>query len=326
MATKNLTMNVNGMDITVVEHNEEDYICISDMVKGTEGDDHIRNWMRNKNTIEFLGLWEQLNNPKFKGVEFDTFLNEAGLNRFNMTPRKWINATNSIGIISKAGRNGGTYAHKDIAFEFASWISPLFKLYLIKEFQRLKKYENAQENLEWDVKRTLTKVNYHIHTNAIKEYIIPQFNTQNTEWIYADEADMLNIIMFGMTAKQWREKNPEKVFAGKNIRDYASLNQLSVLTNLETHNADFIKKGLSKNERIEKLCEIAQSQMDLLNRIDNKKSQKELSNSTYVDGESKKLNPFDKSLKTTTSYNPKEEKDDFDKGMNKIICFNIDED
>jgi hypothetical protein len=205
------------------------------MVRDEEGNDHIRNWMRNRNTIEFLGLWEQLNNPNFKSVEFDTLKKEAGLNSFNLTPKKWVETTNAIGIISKSGRQGGTYAHKDLAFEFGAWISPMFKLLLIKEFQRLKEIETNQFNLEWDVKRILSKANYSIHTDAIKNHIIPTLNvSKDKEWItYADEADVLNVALFGCTAKQWRESNPQLALEGKNMRDLASINQLTVLSNLE---------------------------------------------------------------------------------------------
>ena len=264
---KTSTLNVQGTEIAVTKINSEDYICLTDMVKREEGEDHIRNWMRNKNTIEFLGLWEQLHNANFKGVEFDTFLKEAGYNRFNMTPKKWITATNAIGIISKSGRNGGTYAHKDIAFEFGAWISSSFRLYLILEYQRLKEIENNQYNLEWNVKRVLTKVNYQIQTDAIKSYILPQKSESlKDEWIYADEADILNLIMFGCTAKQWRELNPDRALAGENIRDMASINELNVLSNLQSLNATLIKQGLDKKERFLILMETAKDQLNLLEK------------------------------------------------------------
>ena len=224
--------------------------------------------MRNKNTIEFLGTWEILNNPDFKGVEFDTFLNQARLNRFNMTPPKWIEATNAIGIVSKAGRNGGTYAHKDIAFEFASAISPVFKLYLIKEFERLKELEN--QNREWDVKRILTKNNYLIHTDAIKNYILPDNDFyKNREWLkYAEEADVLNVALFGKTAKQWREEHPD---LKGNIRDYASMNELICLSNLENINAVLINEQIPQTERLVKLNQIAIYQISVLQESDNRK-------------------------------------------------------
>ena len=264
-------IKVNNLDISIsIESNKDDYFCLTDIIKDKEGEDHIRNWMRNKNTIEFLGTWEILNNPDFKGVEFDTFLNQAGLNRFNMTPKKWIEATNAIGIVSKAGRNGGTYAHKDIAFEFASAISPVFKLYLIKEFQRLKEQENDLKNIEWNAKRFLTKNNYLIQTEAVKNYLIPVCNyREDLRWLpYAEEADLLNVALFGFTAKAWREANPE-LAKDSNIRDYASINELTVLSNLESHNAQMIREGKSKEERFMILKEIAEYQIKILNEAQN---------------------------------------------------------
>ena len=281
---KTAIIKVNGTDIAITKVDSEDYICLTDMVRNEEGEDHIRNWMRNKNTIEFLGLWEKLHNPNFKGAEFDTFLNEAGFNRFNMTPRKWIDATNAIGIISKSGRNGGTYAHKDIAFEFGAWISPSFKLYLIVEYQRLKAIESNQYNLEWNVKRVLSKVNYQLQTDAIKNYILPNKDeSMRDEWVYADEADILNLIMFGCTAKRWRALNPERANAGENIRDMASINELNIISNLESLNATLIKQGVSKNKRIEVLSQTAKEQRELLDKYDYMKSIKKLDASTYID-------------------------------------------
>ena len=231
--SKTTKIKVEDKLISIVKQDEQDYICLTDMVRGEEGNDHIRNWMRNRNTVEFLGLWETLHNPDFKGVEFDRFRKEAGLNNFNLTPKKWIEATNAIGIVSKSGRYGGTYAHKDLAFEFGAWISPMFKLLLIKEFQRLKEIESNQYNLEWNVKRILTKTNYHIHTEAIKNYILPQKDyDKDKEWlVYAEEADLLNVSLFKCTAKDWREANPELAKKGMNIRDIASINELVVLSN-----------------------------------------------------------------------------------------------
>lgn len=215
-------INVKGRDITIFSNREEDYICITDIARyknSDRTDDLIRNWLRNRNTIEFLGIWEQLNNPNFKLVEFDGFKKQAGLNSFTLTSKQWIEKTNAIGIISKSGRYGGTYAHKDIAFEFASWISVEFKLYLIKEFQRLK--EEEQKQLGWDIRRNLTKINYRIHTDAIKENLIPtELTEQQTNLIYASEADILNMSLFGMTAKEWRDSHPDEK---GNIRDYANI-------------------------------------------------------------------------------------------------------
>lgn len=255
-------------NITVLDHtvtvNKEDYISLTDIAKykdGSEANDIIRNWLRNRNTIEFLGIWEQLYNPDFKPVEFDGFRKEAGLNSFTLSPVKWVETTNAIGIISKSGRYGGTYAHKDIAFEFASWISVEFKLYLIKEFQRLK--DEEQKQLGWDIRRNLTKINYRIHTDAIKTNLIPETLTpQQTSLIYASEADILNMALFGMTAKTWRESNPDKQ---GNIRDDADVSQLVCLANLETLNALFIQDGLSQQERLQRLNIIAIEQMRILN-------------------------------------------------------------
>jgi len=223
-------------EITIYSQKEEDYICLTDIAKykNPEGsDDLIRNWLRNRNTIEFLGIWEHLNNPDFKPVEFDGFRKMAGLNSFAITPKQWVEKTNAIGIVSKQGRYGGTYAHKDIAFEFASWVSVEFKLYLIKEFQRLKDEELKQ--LGWDIRRNLAKINYRIHTDAIKDNLIPpELTLKQSRLVYASEADVLNMALFGMTAKEWREKNPSK---SGNIRDEADISQLVCLSNLENLNA-----------------------------------------------------------------------------------------
>jgi len=238
MGNRIKNIQVEDKQISILLHNEEDYICLTDMVRNKEGNDHIRNWLRNRNTVEFIGLWEVLHNPNFKGVEFDTFRKQAGLHNFNLTPKKWIKTTNAIGFISKAGRYGGTYAHKDLAFEFGAWISPLFKLLLIKEFQRLKKAESQHLLQEWNVSRMIAKVNYRIHTDAIKENLMPaKLTAKQTKIIYASEADVLNMALFGKTAKQWRNNNPGKK---GNIRDYANVTQLVCLSNLENLNAHFI--------------------------------------------------------------------------------------
>ncbi len=240
--------------------------------------------MRNRNTVEFLGLWETLNNPDFKPVEFDTFRKQAGLNNFNLTPRKCIEATNAIGIVSKSGRYGGTYAHKDLAFEFGSWISPMFKLLLIKEYQRLKEIESNQYNLEWNVKRILTKTNYQIHTDAVKDYILPTKNyDKDNEWlIYAEEADLLNVALFNCTAKDWREANPDKANKGLNIRDFASINELVVLANLENLNSVLIRNNIEKSERFQQLREIVQIQLKSLDEKDFMKALKKVSDDIYI--------------------------------------------
>ncbi len=278
--------------ISIVRQNDQDYICLTDMVRGEEGNDHIRNWMRNRNTVEFLGLWETLHNPEFKGVEFDRFRKEAGLNTFNLTPKKWIEATNAIGIISRSGRYGGTYAHKDLAFEFGAWISPMFKLLLIKEFQRLKEIENNRYNLEWNVKRILTKTNYRVHTDAIKNFIIPERDYEkDKEWlIYAEEADLLNVSLFGCTAKDWRDANPELAKNGMNIRDIASINELVVLSNLENLNALMIERGLDKRERYLQLKNVAQKQLSILNDKDFIRSVKKMNETTYLNNNNRQKN------------------------------------
>ncbi len=258
-------INVQGTDITVLKNEANDYISLTDIARhkdSTNTDDIIKNWLRNRNTIELLGFWEQMYNPNFKPVEFDGFRKQAGLNSFVMTPKKWIVSTNAIGIISKSGRYGGTFAHKDIAFEFASWISIEFKLYVIKEFQRLKTDENDRLKLEWNLQRTLAKVNYHIHTDAIKVNLFPaELTKQQIAYVYANEADMLNVALFGKTALQWRTEYPD---AEGNIRDMATIEQLVVLSNLESINAVLIHQGLSQSERLVQLNKIAITQMKSL--------------------------------------------------------------
>ncbi|MFH1904733.1 MAG: KilA-N domain-containing protein [bacterium] len=256
-------IEVQGAKIRLISKNGQDYISLTDMIKSFGDETIIYNWMRNGNTIEFLGIWEQINNPDFKPVEFDRFKSESGLNRFAMSPKKWTEATNAIGIFSKSGRyGGGTYAHKDIAFEFGSWLSPEFKLYLITEFQRLKEEENKTKKLEWNLQRTLAKINYRIHTDAIKEKLIPaKLSKAQINFIYANEADVLNMALFGKTAKEWREKNLNKV---GNIRDYATIEQLVILTNLESINAMLIQQNFEQKERLQKINELAISQMKSL--------------------------------------------------------------
>jgi len=262
---KSSKIAVKGSEISIFSNLEQDYICITDIARYKDPehtDDIIKNWLRNRNTIELLGFWEILNNPDFKPVEFDGFRKQAGLNSFTMTAKKWIENTNAIGIISKAGRYGGTYAHKDIAFEFASWVSIEFKLYIIKEFQRLKEEESNTKKLEWNLQRTISKINYKIHTDAIKENLIPlAIAPAQKNFVYADEADVLNIALFGKTAKQWRDEN---LSLKGNIRDQAPIEQLVVLSNLESINAMLIQQGLSQPERVQKLNALAISQMQSL--------------------------------------------------------------
>lgn len=256
---KNRIISVKGADIAVASRHEQDYISLTDMVKRFGDESILYNWLRNRNTIEFLGIWEQIYNPDFKPIEFDRFKNQAGLNSFALSPKKWIEATGAIGIYSKSGRNGGTYAHKDIAFEFGSWLSPEFKLYLIKEFQRLKDEEAQTKSLEWNFQRTLAKVNYKIHTDSIKDRLIPPRVTKaQANAIYATEADLLNVVLFGVTAAQWRQANPNMT---GNMRDAATLEQLVVLSNLESINAVLIHQGLKPSERLPQLNDIAIGQM-----------------------------------------------------------------
>lgn len=260
---KTKTIIVEERPITIIDVNSQDYISLTDMVKPFGDETIVSNWLRNRNTLEFLGLWEQLYNPQFKPLEFEGFKKQAGLNSFYLSPKKWIEATNATGLLSKSGRyGGGTFGHKDIAFEFGSWLSPAFKLYLIKEFQRLKDEENRLLQADWDLQRTLAKINYRIHTDAIKDTLIPpQITRQQSSTIYASEADLLNVALFGKTAAEWRKKNPGRQ---GNLRDDATLEQLVVLTNLESINAVMIRQGLSQQERLIKLNEIAISQMKSL--------------------------------------------------------------
>ena len=262
-------VNVKDTSVSVIKYDETDFISLTDIAKfkSEEPNAVIANWLRNRNTIEYLGIWETLYNTDFKPLEFEGFKKEAGLNAFTLSPTKWIESTNAKGIIVKSGRYGGTYAHKDIAFKFASWISVEFELYFIKEFQRLK--EEEQKQLGWSAKRELAKINYRIHTDAIKQNLIPpELTPAQKSFVYADEADMLNVAMFGKTARQWREANPE---LKGNIRDYASINQLICLSNMENLNAVFINDGLSQRERLEKLNIIAIQQMKVLENIEDRK-------------------------------------------------------
>jgi hypothetical protein len=263
--SKTSSISVKGAAVTVLSQNQQDFISLTDIAryKDAERTDYlISNWLRNRDTIEFLGIWEQLNNPGFNPIEFDGIKKQAGLNSFILTAKRWIDSTGAMGLISKPGRYGGTYAHKDIAFEFASWVSVEFKLYLIKEFQRLKDEENDRLQLGWNLQRTLAKINYRIHTDAIKETLIPPSITKaQSTLVYANEADLLNVALFGQTAKQWREAHPD---AEGNLRDHAPLEQLVVLTNLESLNSVLIRQGLPQPERLIKLNEIAISQMRTL--------------------------------------------------------------
>ncbi|MEJ6470988.1 KilA-N domain-containing protein [Fusobacterium nucleatum] len=264
------TIEAKGFSIQVyTEDFKNDYISLTDIAKYKNTDDPrfvIQNWMRNRNTLEYIGLWEILNNPNFNRVQFDTFKNEAGLNRFTMTPQKWIDLTNAIGIISKSGRYGGTFAHSDIAMEFASWISAEFKLYIIQDYKRLKSDENSKLSLSWNLNREISKINYKIHTDAIKTYLLGDLTKEQLSYKYASEADMLNVALFNKRAKEWREENPK---LKGNIRDYASLNELLVLANMESYNAILIEKGIEQKERMIELRNLARTQLLSLENIGN---------------------------------------------------------
>ncbi|RHR60577.1 KilA-N domain-containing protein [Parabacteroides sp. AF17-28] len=276
-------ITVTDIEVSVsVRPDSNDYICLTDMAhfKDKERTNYIiQNWMRLRSTIDFLGLWERINNPAFKSIEFDAFKMEAGTNSFILTPKQWIEKTGAIGIVSKPGRYGGTYAHKDIAFEFGTWLSPEFKLYLIKEYQRMKEIESHPLLGEWNVKRILSKVNYTLHTDAIRDFIIPQTNDIDQKIAYADEADLLNLALWGCTAKQWREANPKYAEKNLNIRDMASINELVVLSNMESFNAELIKRQVGKSKRYMHLRCMAEEQLLHLNAIDAEKKFR-----TIIDG------------------------------------------
>lgn len=272
------SISANGIEINVVADGDlGTFLCLTDMARYKNPDEPkavVANWMRLRNTIEFLGLWEQLHNPNFKGLEFDAFKNESGGNAFTLSPQKWVETTGAIGIISKSGRyGGGTYAHSDIAFEFASWISPEFKLYLIKDYQRLKKDEAERKSIGWDEKRALSKLNYHIHTDAIQQHLIEEeYTPQEKSFIFANEADMLNVALFGKKAWEWRNEHPDEAKRGENIRDYAAAEELVVLINMESQNAELIKQGIDKEERFKRLQAMARDQMRVL--INNRAKEK----------------------------------------------------
>ena len=286
MTPTNNKLKVQDVEISLATVDNQDYISLTDMAKGKNDEaraaDIIKNWIRNRSTLEFLGTWEILYNPNFKVVEFDHFKKEAGLPTFTISVSNWVESTNAIGILSRKGKYGGTYAHKDIAFEFGAAISPVFKLYLIKEYQRLKELESNQYNLEWNVKRILSKANYHIHTDAVKNYILPTLSDLKEAFVYADEADLLNLAMFGCTAKQWKAANPERALKGENIRDIASINELAILSNIESLNASLIKNNIAKEERFKILVETIKEQRAVLDKVDYLKSIKKLSNETYT--------------------------------------------
>ena len=307
MAKKVLLIRVQGIDIAMTNINQEDYISLTDMIKAKDGDFVISDWLRNRDTIEYIGTWESMFNPNFNYGEFTIIRNESGSRAYRISIKEWTERTNAIGIIAKTGRYGGTYAHKDIAFNFGIWISPVFQLYIVKEYQRLKEVETNQYNLEWNIKRVLSKVNYQIHTDAIKTHIIPRLTlTQKRDWIYADEADLLNIVLFGCTAKQWRDANQQRALNGENIRDMASINELAILSNLENLNSSLIKQGIDMKNRMRFLYNVVQEQRKILDKIDILRSVKKLNKHTYIDANTmpEELSEHNKALKTALNYNP----------------------
>ena len=288
MFWKKKSMVVQDSAIAIKNVNGEEFISITDMVKSKDGGFFVTDWLRNRNTLEFLGVWEQMNNPNFNYGEFAMIKEKSGLNNFKISVKEWVKRTGAIGVVAQTGRYGGTYAHKDIAFEFGTWISPAFKLYLIKEYQRLKEIESNQYNLEWDVRRVISKTNYQLQTDAIKEYIIPASKKWCKKMQYAEEADILNVAIFGMTSKEWKQANPERHKTGENIRDSASINELIIVSNAESLNSEMIRDGIDKKERFNKIQEIAQRQLDAFNRRDVVKSFKKTSDDIYVMDHKKK--------------------------------------
>jgi len=284
MSPKINKIEVDGNVITIVDHHSQDYISLTDMIRSKDGTFFISDWLRNANTLDYVSAWEVMNNPTFNYGEFAIIRQSAGSNAFKVSVKELIDKTNLTCIIAKTGRYGGTYAHKDIAFNFGMWISPVFQLYVVKEYQRLKEVESNQYNLEWNVKRILSKVNYTIQTDAVKNFILPNSNfTKSTEWlVYAEEADILNVAIFGCTAKQWRDTNSILALQDNNIRDFASINELAIVSNLESANAEMIRSGISKMDRFRKLVEIANYQKEALNKLDFLKSVKKLSNDVYL--------------------------------------------
>jgi hypothetical protein len=266
--SKNKIIKVQGSDITVFADQENDYISLTDMVASNGGNDKIKNWIRNKNTIEYLGAWETLHNPNFNSVQYHLIMLESGVDRFIISITQWSERTNAIGIMSKAGRYGGTYAHRDIAFKFGAHLSPMFELLLIKEFQRLKEEEAKSKNINWDYKRFLTKTNYVIHTEAIQKDLIPRLNIDKDKekYTYADEADIFNLILFGTTAKKWKEENQSLALSGMNLRDFADINQLTVLSNLQSYNSILLKQGMDKIDRVKELKSVAENQLKALQK------------------------------------------------------------
>ena len=306
MSAKKKILKVQGIDISVSQFNEQDYISITDMIKAKDGDFFVSDWLRNRNTLEYIGAWESMHNPNFNYGEFAIIKDKSGLNNFKISVKEFVTKTNAISIRATAGRYGGTYAHVDIAFDFGMWISPVFRLYIVEEYKRLKEAESKNLDLEWNVKRIISKANYSLHTDAIKEHIIPFKNTnEKEEWIYANEADMLNLIVFGSTAKQWRDNNTQLASKGKNIRDNASINELAVLSNIESLNATLITQGIDKKTRYEFLLSTAQDQ---LNRLRRYSFVNKIEHSPQLLIAEKSKSSFDNKLTQALNYNPHKDK------------------
>jgi hypothetical protein len=326
---KNQKIVVNNTPISLTEINNEDYICLTDMIKAKDGDFFISDWLRNINTLEYISAWESMNNPNFNYGEYAIIRNTAGTNTFKISVKDWVEKTNAIGITAQAGRYGGTYAHTDIAFNFGMWISPVFQLYIVKEYQRLKKAENDLYNLEWNVKRVLSKANYHIHTDAVLKHILPKSSLPESKKgiEYAKEADLLNLALFGCTAREWREVNKEHANNGLNVRDFASINELTVMSNLESFNAEMIKREVEKTTRYNILYKAAKEQLEQLKNIDIIKAVRKQNDKTYIEAQEKTgeelqnettksileknkeaLSQFNQRLKQGLNYNPKEDR------------------
>ncbi len=303
-----IKINVQNREISILQVGNEIYLSLTDITKSEEGSDHIKNWMRNRNTVEFLGLWETINNENFKGVEFDTFRKEAGLNSFTLTPKKWIEATGAIGVVSKAGNNGGTFAHKDIALEFCTWLSPLFKLLVLKEFQRLKELENLQS--KWDIRRYISKVNYKLQTDAVKATLLPIRNLPKEKEgiVYAEEADLLYYAMFGFTSKEWRANNPSLVLKGMNLRDVMNTHQLIVLANLENLNSAMINAGTTDPQK--RLITLRRESISQLKSLEHSLlSEHQLIESPNLpEKKNQSLTQFDQQLKGLLSVPPPRDK------------------
>ncbi len=280
-------LQVENNEISVKEYGGEDYLSLTDMIRSKDGDFFISDWLRNRNTIEFLGIWESVFNPEFNYGEFAIIKSKAGLNSFKISVKDWVGKTNAIGLRATAGRYGGTYAHKDIAFEFGTWISPSFKLYLIKDYQRLKEIENNQYNLEWNVRRILASTTYAIHTDAVKEHIIPNVLPWKAGYKYASEADIINLALFRVTAKEWREQNPDRAKTGENLRDSASINELLILENLQMKSAELVASKIGSEERFEILQKMADTQRSALEKVDPAKALKRLDDQSYLRFEKK---------------------------------------